>query len=61
MGKTDYLGSFELNFKREEDFKAFGYEYAKCYLNMSLNGHIEPPVKTGPKRYKVDFAIVLIL
>jgi hypothetical protein len=48
-------GTFELKFKTEKSFTAFGQEYAKCYANMNTKGTLTAPAKAGANTYNIDF------
>lgn len=50
-------GSFQLAFHRQKAFTVFGWEYAKCYAKIGVNGRLEAPRLTGPLTYQIDFKL----
>jgi hypothetical protein len=48
-------GSFEVKFKEQKKFKAFGLKYSECFANMEVKGEFSTPTEVRDLTYKVDF------
>jgi hypothetical protein len=57
-GKKIANGCFQLVFKSEKQFNAFGRSYAAVYANFTIKGQFDKPVATGPLTYSITFQAV---
>ena len=48
-------GSFDMEFKTEKSYTAFGKEYARCYANVGARARFNRPVPKGERGYTVAF------